>query len=129
MEFEIRDIPNFQTNKLIEDIKNYLSKLEKEMKFYDKRCFIELQEQNDFPPLNTQENLEIISLCLNNIKNNSIETVSFGTEAGIFNKLGFQTVVCGPGSIKQAHKPDEFIELIQLKKCENFLKKIIKSLY
>ena len=67
--------------------------------------------------------------CLNNIKNNSIETVSFGTEAGIFNKLGFQTVVCGPGSIKQAHKPDEFIELIQLKKCENFLKKIIKSLY
>ncbi len=129
LEFEIRDIPNFQTNKLIEDIKNYLSKLEKEMKFYDKRCFIELQEQNDFPPLNTQENLEIISLCLNNIKNNSIETVSFGTEAGIFNKLGFQTVVCGPGSIKQAHKPDEFIELIQLKKCENFLKKIIKSLY
>ena len=99
------------------------------MKKLNKKCFIEFEEQNDFPPLNTSDNQEIISLCLKNIKSNSIETVSFGTEAGIFNKLGFQTVVCGPGSIKQAHRPDEFIELDQLKKCEIFLKKIINTLY
>jgi len=55
--------------------------------------------------------------------------VSFGTEAGLFNRLNFQTIVCGPGSIKQAHKPNEFIELSQLKKCEKFLIKVIDSLY
>ncbi len=129
IEFEIRDIPNFGTQKLLEDIKKFLFKLEKDMKKLNKKCFIELKEQNDFPPLSTSDDKEIISLCLKNIKSNSIDTVSFGTEAGIFNKLGFQTVVCGPGSIKQAHKPDEFIELNQLKKCEVFLKKIVNSLY
>ena len=129
IEFEIRDIPDFQTHTLLKEIKKFLFKLEKDMKKLNKKCFIEFEEQNDFPPLNTSDNQEIISLCLKNIKSNSIETVSFGTEAGIFNKLGFQTVVCGPGSIKQAHRPDEFIELDQLKKCEIFLKKIINTLY
>ena len=52
---------------------------------------------------------------------NSREVVSFGTEAGLFQEIGISTVVCGPGSIEQAHKVDEFIELNELKKCLNFL--------
>ena len=52
---------------------------------------------------------------------NSREVVSFGTEAGLFQEIGISTVVCGPGSIDQAHKVDEFIELNELKKCIKFL--------
>ena len=52
---------------------------------------------------------------------NSREVVSFGTEAGLFQEIGLSTVVCGPGSIEQAHKIDEFIKLDELKKCINFL--------
>ena len=52
---------------------------------------------------------------------NSREVVSFGTEAGLFQEIGISTVVCGPGSIEQAHKVDEFIELNELKKCLKFL--------
>ena len=52
---------------------------------------------------------------------NSREVVSFGTEAGLFQEIGISTVVCGPGSIEQAHKIDEFIELVELKKCLEFL--------
>ena len=52
---------------------------------------------------------------------NSREVVSFGTEAGLFQEIGISTVVCGPGSIEQAHKVDEFIELNELKKCLSFL--------
>jgi len=52
---------------------------------------------------------------------NSREVVSFGTEAGLFQEIGISTVVCGPGSIEQAHKVDEFIELSELKKCISFL--------
>ena len=52
---------------------------------------------------------------------NSREVVSFGTEAGLFQEVGISTVVCGPGSIDQAHKVDEFIELNELKKCLKFL--------
>ncbi len=52
---------------------------------------------------------------------NSREVVSFGTEAGLFQEIGISTVVCGPGSIQQAHKIDEFIELSEIKKCLAFL--------
>ena len=52
---------------------------------------------------------------------NSREVVSFGTEAGLFQEIGISTVVCGPGSIEQAHKIDEFIELSEIKKCLTFL--------
>ena len=52
---------------------------------------------------------------------NSRDVVSFGTEAGLFQEIGISTVVCGPGSIKQAHKIDEFIKLSEIKKCISFL--------
>ncbi len=58
---------------------------------------------------------------------NSREVVSFGTEAGLFQEIGISTVVCGPGSIEQAHKVDEFIELNELKKCLKFLDGIKKK--
>ena len=48
--------------------------------------------------------------------------VAFGTEAGLFKLAGIQTVVCGPGSITQAHQADEFVSLEQLAACEGFLR-------
>ena len=58
---------------------------------------------------------------------NSRQVVSFGTEAGLFQEIGISTVVCGPGSIEQAHKIDEFIVLDELKKCLNLLDGIKKN--
>ena len=52
------------------------------------------------------------------------DNVSFGTEAGLFNNLGINCVVCGPGSIDQAHKPDEFLTLDQLAKGEEFMRRL-----
>ena len=52
---------------------------------------------------------------------NSRQVVSFGTEAGLYQEIGISTVVCGPGSIEQAHKIDEFIVLDELKKCISLL--------
>ena len=58
---------------------------------------------------------------------NSREVVSFGTEAGLFQEIGISTAVCGPGSIEQAHKIDEFIELNEIKKCLQFLEGVKKK--
>lgn len=55
---------------------------------------------------------------------NSTELVAFGTEAGIFHELGSNIVVCGPGSIAQAHKADEFLSLTQLSRCCKFLENL-----
>ena len=71
-----------------------------------------------FDRINDSKACEFVS---NITGDNSREVVSFGTEAGLFQEIGISTVVCGPGSIHQAHKIDEFIELNELKKCFKFL--------
>ena len=73
------------------------------------------------------ENSEACELVSSLTGDNSREVVSFGTEAGLFQEIGISTVVCGPGSIEQAHKVDEFIELDELKKCLRFLDGIKKQ--
>ena len=55
---------------------------------------------------------------------NSRDSVSFGTEAGLFQEIGISTVVCGPGSIEQAHKVNEYVSVEQIKKCLGFINEI-----
>ncbi|MBD3664127.1 acetylornithine deacetylase [Sulfitobacter aestuariivivens] len=59
---------------------------------------------------------------------NSTDVVSFGTEAGIFQSLGMNALVCGPGSITQAHKPDEYLDITQLAACVEMLQGVAASL-
>ena len=54
--------------------------------------------------------------------------VSYGTEGGHFQAAGIPAVICGPGSIEQAHKPNEFIALAQLKQGENFISALVRAL-
>jgi len=68
-----------------------------------------------------KEKSEACEFVSNITGDNSREVVSFGTEAGLFQEIGISTVVCGPGSIEQAHKIDEFIKLEELQKCLKFL--------
>ena len=75
-------------------------------------------EVTGFDRVKKSEACELVSSLTGD---NSREVVSFGTEAGLFQEIGISTVVCGPGSIEQAHKVDEFIELNELKKCLSFL--------
>jgi len=70
---------------------------------------------------NKEEESEAINLICNLTGDNSREVVSFGTEAGLFQEIGISTVVCGPGSIEQAHTIDEYVSFDQLKKCLKML--------
>ena len=58
---------------------------------------------------------------------NATTLVAFGTEAGLFKQNGIQTVVCGPGSINQAHQPDEFVSMEQLARCEAFMRGLVQT--
>ncbi len=57
---------------------------------------------------------------------NQPQVVSYCTEGGLFQRAGMSTVICGPGSIDQAHKPDEFIETAQIEACEEFLRRLVE---
>ena len=70
------------------------------------------------------KNSEACEFVSNITGDNSRDVVSFGTEAGLFQEIGISTAVCGPGSIEQAHKIDEYIKLSEIKKCLSFLEGI-----
>ena len=111
--FVNNEMDKFVNTKLIPDMKKVFAKssIQKEI----------IGEIIGFDRLEKSEACEFIS---NITGDNSREVVSFGTEAGLFQEIGISTVVCGPGSIEQAHKIDEFIILDELKKCLKLLEGI-----
>jgi len=58
---------------------------------------------------------------------NSTQTVAYATEGGLFQERGISTIICGPGSIDQAHQPDEFIELSQVEACVAFMHRLTET--
>jgi acetylornithine deacetylase len=77
-------------------------------------------------PLVPEDGSPAESLVLALARQNRTFAVSYGTEGGLFQEAGFPTVVCGPGNIKEAHQPNEFIELSQVEACSQFLERLIE---
>ena len=77
------------------------------------------------PALAPAENCPAEALARQLSGRNSAQAVSYGTEAGLFQEAGIPAVVCGPGSILQAHKPDEFIALEQIELCVAFMRRLV----
>jgi acetylornithine deacetylase len=82
----------------------------------------------DVPPLAANPGSPAGALALRLARSNSAIAVSFATEAGHFQRAGLPTIVCGPGSIEQAHKPDEFVDEAQLVGCLEFLERLAEDL-
>jgi len=78
-----------------------------------------------YPGLALDEDSPAILLAKELTGANQVEAVAYGTEAGHFQNYGIAAVICGPGSIEQAHRPDEFCALSELTACETFLRKVI----
>jgi acetylornithine deacetylase len=79
---------------------------------------------NIVPGLKPEQASLAEGLALQLTKENATGVVSYGTEAGLFQEAGIPAIVCGPGSIDQAHKPDEFISLSELERCEEFMRRL-----
>ncbi len=86
---------------------------------------IEMKVLTSYPGLAMEVDSPAVALARELSGANAVETVAYGTEAGLFQQAGIPAVVCGPGSIDQAHKPDEFVALSELMACEKFLRKVI----
>ncbi|MFY0686347.1 MAG: acetylornithine deacetylase [Cyclobacteriaceae bacterium] len=76
------------------------------------------------PALDTSANSEITTLVKTLVEFPTVNAVSYAAEAGQFSEAGFQSIICGPGDIAQAHRADEFVEIPQLEKCRAFIKKL-----
>ena len=80
------------------------------------------------PPLSVRGDPAAKLLALAITGNESSIAVSFATEAGLFQQAGFSVAVCGPGSIDQAHRADEFVEISQVQACSHFLAGVVNEL-
>jgi acetylornithine deacetylase len=78
-----------------------------------------------YPGLRMDQDSPALALARELTGANRVEAVAYGTEAGHFQSYGIPAVICGPGSIEQAHRPDEFVALSELAACEAFLRKVI----
>jgi len=106
-------------NKSIESyVKNVLLP---EMKKVYPESNIEKEIIGEIIGFSKEEKSDAVNLVCNLTGDNSRDVVSFGTEAGLFQEIGISTVVCGPGSIEQAHKIDEYVSFDQLKLCLKML--------
>ncbi len=125
--WEIRSLPGAEVDKLVEDFSVFSEKLMLEMRRSSYEVGIVTDKVNSVPTFQTAETSEgeeLISLSLRWAGQNKVGAVSYGTEAGFFELGNCPTIICGPGNIEQAHKPDEFVAKDQLDKCMKFLRNI-----
>ena len=124
--FEFRYIPGDDPFALLEQVKRYVgTELEPEMRAVSPATGFEFDARGGFNGLDIADDAEITAFVKAVSGANSTGKVSFGTEAGLFQHAGIPTVVCGPGSIEQAHKPNEFVSLEQVAQCERFMRRLM----
>ena len=127
LDFEFRHLPADDPRALLEEAIAFARReLEPAMKVVQPDTGFRFEELSSFPGLATDEGAEITQLCKAATGANSTSKVAFGTEAGLFEATGIPTIVCGPGNIDQAHKPNEFVALDQVAQCEAFLRRVLE---
>ena len=125
--WETRLLPDFDADFVPSRIKAKAKLLEPAMKAVSPEAGISIEQSNTVPGLTADDQSPAQHLALQCSHTNSTHTVSYCTEAGLFQKAGMPAVVCGPGSIEQAHKPDEYIAISELRKCEAFLARLAQT--
>lgn len=125
-DFEFRYLPGDDPEALFDEVRRFAEReLEPAMRAVAPNTGFSWEEISGFPGLDTPTDAEIVGLAKALSGSNATGKVAFGTEAGLFQSIGIPAIICGPGSIDQAHKPDEFVSLEQVALCERFLRRLM----
>ncbi len=129
-DFEIRNLPGDDPEPLEDEVRRFArDELEPEMRALSPDCGIAFEALSGYPGLDTDPGEEVVTFVKSLAGANQHGKIDFGTEGGLFQRTaGIPTVVCGPGEIAQAHKPDEWISLDQIALCERFMERLIERL-
>ncbi|MDH4607303.1 acetylornithine deacetylase [Pseudomonas sp. BN102] len=124
-DFEVRALPDFDARQVADELQSFAeTELLPQMRAVQAGTGIRLQPLSAYPGLATSADSEAAQLLALLSGSTEFGTVAFGTEGGLFDQAGIPTVVCGPGSMDQGHKPDEFISLEQLAGCDAMLRRL-----
>jgi acetylornithine deacetylase len=127
--WQVRSLPAAEQDDASKRLNSYAEQmLLPRMRCVGRAASIETQHRGSVPAFLAKPGSEAVSLALALTGANATSTVSYGTEAGLFEEAGCPTVICGPGDIEQAHVADEFVESSQLDGCMSFLSKLAETL-
>jgi acetylornithine deacetylase len=122
--YEFRDLPTADAKRMQADVLAYAASIEPAMKKVAPDAGFKFETICEIPSFLGAADDPITLLAQRLAGEDRTTLVAFGTEAGLFKNAGIPTVVCGPGSINQAHQPDEFVSLEQLARCELFMERL-----
>jgi acetylornithine deacetylase len=128
-DMDIRYLPGQDPKLLLEEGRTFVEReLLPEMRAIAPAAEFSWETPRGCPSFQNDDASHVVELAKQLSGANQTYKVGFGTEAGLFQNAGFPTVVCGPGRIEQAHKPDEYIEAEQLALCERFLRRLLERI-
>ena len=129
VDFEIRNVADDNPENILADIRNRAGKIISAVKDHAPEADITFEVNFSYPGLNTSRTADVVHFVQSLTGVNSTNKVAFGTEGGLFSQeLDIPTVVCGPGSMMQGHKPDEFVEISQIERCDAMLDVLLNRL-
>ena len=128
-DFEVRALPSFDPQQVVTELQAFAeAELLPRMQAVRPETAIRFQPLSGYPGLATDPQGFAAQLIARLSGSSDFGMVAFGTEGGLFDEAGIPTVVCGPGSMEQGHKPDEFVTVEQMQGCERMLDRLVQWL-
>ena len=124
--FDYRNLPHMIQDDILVPIQAKVAELTAQMRARAPETGIELIQEESVPAMTDNESSELQALIAALTGDSKRHKVAYATEGGQFTHAGIPTIICGPGSIEQAHKADEFVELSELARCDGFLAQLLE---
>jgi acetylornithine deacetylase len=129
VDFEIRNVAADDAAGILDRLRAAAAHIASDAASIAPEAAIDIEITNTYPGLNTPATSEAVAFVKSLTGANDTMKVAFGTEGGLFSRdLGTPAVVCGPGSMAQGHKPDEFVSVEQLRRCDEMLERLLARL-
>ena len=129
VDFEIRNVAQDDPEAILADIRTRAEAIVAAVRDHAPEAAIAFETSFSYPGLDTSRTADVVHFVQSLTGVNSTNKVAFGTEGGLFSQdLDIPTVVCGPGSMMQGHKPDEYVEITQIERCDAMLDVLLDRL-
>ena len=125
--FDYRNLPHMTQDDILAPIQAKVAELSAQMQARAPETGIELLQEVGVPAMTDSDSDELQQLIASLVTDDKRHKVAYATEGGQFTNAGIPTIICGPGSIEQAHKADEYVELSELERCDNFLQRLLEK--
>ena len=125
--FDYRNLPHMTQDDILVPIQAKVAELNAQMQARAPETGIELLQEESVPAMTDSDSAELQALIAALTGDDTRHKVAYATEGGQFTNAGIPTIICGPGSIEQAHKADEYVALSEMVRCDEFLQKLLNS--